>query len=71
MDASLHSAWDKTRKRLLPRALATQEMLLSCLEPAQRELFIDLMSHVVMANEKYIPPRGRSPKTKIALSPGR
>jgi len=56
----------KTRKRLLPRALATQEMLLSCLEPAQRELFIDLMSHVVMANEKYIRPGAgrRKPKSR-------
>jgi len=56
----------KTRKRLLPRALATQEMLLSCLEPTQRELFIDLMSHVVMANEKYIRPGAgrRKPKSR-------
>lgn len=56
----------KTRKRLRPRALATQERLLSCLEPAQRELFIDLMSHVVMANEKYIRPGAgrRKPKTR-------
>src|SRR3954453_6994741 len=46
----------KTRKRLLPRALATQERLLSCLEPAHRELFIDLMSQVILANEKYIRP---------------
>src|SRR5215470_9188666 len=46
----------KIRKRLRPRALATQEKLLSCLEPAQRELFIDLMSRVVMANEKYVRP---------------
>src|SRR5437879_10640550 len=46
----------KARKRLRPPALATQERLLSCLEPAQRELFIDLMSHVVMANEKYVRP---------------
>lgn len=56
----------KTRKRLRPRALATQERLLSCLEPARRELFIDLMSHVVMANEKYIRPGAgrRKPKTR-------
>jgi len=46
----------KTRKRLRPRALATQERLLSCLEPKQRELFIDLMSRVVAANEKYVRP---------------
>jgi DNA-binding MarR family transcriptional regulator len=46
----------KTRKRLLPRALDTQEVLLSCLQPAHRELFVDLMSQVVIANEKYIRP---------------
>jgi MarR family transcriptional regulator, lower aerobic nicotinate degradation pathway regulator len=46
----------KIRRRLRPRALATQERLLSCLEPAQRELFIDLMSRVVIANEKYVRP---------------
>ena len=56
----------KTRKRLRPRAYATQERLLSCLEPAQRELFIDLMSHVVAANEKYIRPGAgrRKPKSR-------
>ena len=46
----------KTRKRLRPRALATQDKLLSCLEPAERERFIDLMSRVVAANEKYVRP---------------
>src|SRR6266581_1036689 len=58
----------KTRKRLRPRGLATQERLLSCLEPAQRELFIDLMSHVVAANEKYIRPGAgrRKPKSRYA-----
>jgi len=56
----------KTRKRLRPRALATQERLLSCLEPAQRDLFIDLMSHVVIGNEKYIRPGAgrRKPKSR-------
>jgi DNA-binding MarR family transcriptional regulator len=56
----------KVRKRLRPRALATQERLLSCLQPAQREIFIDLMSHVVMANEKYIRPGAgrRKPKSR-------
>jgi DNA-binding MarR family transcriptional regulator len=55
----------KTRKRLRPRALATQERLLSCLEPAHRELFIELMSHVVGANEKYVRPGAgrRKPKS--------
>jgi DNA-binding MarR family transcriptional regulator len=56
----------KTRKRLLPRALAVQERLLSCLKPAHRELFIDLMSQVVVANEKYIRPGAgrRKPKSR-------
>jgi DNA-binding MarR family transcriptional regulator len=56
----------KIRKRLRPRALATQERLLSCLEPADRELFIDLMSHVVAANEKYVRPGAgrRKPKSR-------
>jgi DNA-binding MarR family transcriptional regulator len=58
----------KIRNRLRPRALATQETLLSCLEPAQRELFIDLMSRVVMANEKYVRPGAgrRRPKSRLA-----
>jgi DNA-binding MarR family transcriptional regulator len=46
----------KTRKQLLPRALDAQKALLSCLQPAHRELFIDLMSQIVNANEKYIRP---------------
>lgn len=56
----------KVRKRLRPRALATQEKLLSCLEPAHRELFIDMMQRVVMANEKYVRPGAgrRKPKSR-------
>lgn len=56
----------KTRKRLRPRALATQEQLLSCLEPADREHFIELMSRVVIANEKYVRPGAgrRKPKSR-------
>ena len=56
----------KTRKRLRTRALATQDRLLSCLKPADRERFIDLMSHVVMANEKYVRPGAgrRKPKSR-------
>ena len=57
---------NKTRKRLRPRALATQDQLLSCLEPADRERFIDLMSRVVTANEKYVRPGAgrRKPKSR-------
>ena len=56
----------KIRKRLRPRGLATQDRLLSCLEPADRERLIDLMSHVVMANEKYVRPGAgrRKPKSR-------
>lgn len=56
----------KIRKRLRARALATQEKLLSCLEPADRAHFVDLMSHVVMANENYIRPGAgrRKPKSR-------
>ncbi|WP_271500159.1 MarR family winged helix-turn-helix transcriptional regulator [Bradyrhizobium sp. CCBAU 11357] len=56
----------KIRKRLRPRALASQERLLSCLGPAQRELFINLMSQVVTANEEYVRPGAgrRKPKTR-------
>ena len=56
----------KTRKRLRLRALATQDKLLSSLKPADRELFIDLMSHVVTANEKYVRPGAgrRKPKSR-------
>jgi len=57
----------KTRKRLLPRALSAQERMLSCLKPAHRELFIDLMSQVVIANEKYIRPGAgrRKPRSQL------
>jgi DNA-binding MarR family transcriptional regulator len=56
----------KTRKRLRPRALATQDELLSCLEPVDREHFIDLMSRVVTANERYVRPGAgrRKPKSR-------
>ncbi|WP_410706278.1 MarR family winged helix-turn-helix transcriptional regulator [Bradyrhizobium sp. BWC-3-1] len=54
----------RIRKRLRPRALATQERLLSCLEPADRELFIELMSRVVRANEKYVRPGAGRRKRK-------
>ncbi|HTM55388.1 MAG TPA: MarR family transcriptional regulator [Pirellulales bacterium] len=56
----------KTRKRLRPRALATQEQLLSSLKPTDRELLIDLISRVVKANEKYVRPGAgrRKPKSR-------
>jgi DNA-binding MarR family transcriptional regulator len=55
-----------TRKRLLPRALASQDRLLACLRPQDRNAFIDLMFQIVTANEKYIRPGAgrRKRKTK-------
>jgi DNA-binding MarR family transcriptional regulator len=47
---------EKFRKRMLPRALASQDLLLSCLTPNQREQFIDLMLRVVSAHESRIRP---------------
>ena len=56
----------KIRKRLRPRALATQDKLLSCLKSADRDRLIDLMSQVVAANEKYVRPGAgrRKPKSR-------
>jgi DNA-binding MarR family transcriptional regulator len=56
----------KVQKRLRARALATQETLLSCLEPRDRERLVDLMSHVVAANERYVRPGAgrRKPKSR-------
>ena len=56
----------KTRKRLRSRALATQDKLLSCLKPADRERFIDLMSRVVTANEGLVRPGAgrRKPRSR-------
>ena len=56
----------ETRKRLRARALATQEKLLSCLKPADRERFVDLMARIVAANEEYVRPGAgrRKPKSR-------
>jgi len=50
------SLGQRVRSRLRPRALATQDKLLSCLKPSDRERFIDLMAQVVTANEDYVRP---------------
>jgi DNA-binding MarR family transcriptional regulator len=56
-----------TRKRLVPRALSSQDRLLACLRSKDRKTFIDLMFQIVTANEKYIRPgagrRKRKPKS--------
>jgi MarR family transcriptional regulator, lower aerobic nicotinate degradation pathway regulator len=54
----------QTRKRLIPRALATQDKMLGCLKPQDRKLFIDLMYQVVTANEKYVRPGAGRRKRK-------
>jgi DNA-binding MarR family transcriptional regulator len=46
----------QTRKRLLPRALASQERLLACLSQHDRKIFVELMVQIVTANDKYIRP---------------
>lgn len=44
------------RKRLLPRALASQQKLVACLSQHDRETFVELMFQIVTANEEYIRP---------------
>lgn len=44
------------RRRLGPRALVSQERLLSCLNVKERNAFLDLLTRVVDANEGYIRP---------------
>jgi len=41
---------------LRPRALDSQERLLSCLNVKERNAFLDLLTRVVDANETYIRP---------------
>jgi DNA-binding MarR family transcriptional regulator len=54
----------RTRKRLIPRAIACQDKLLECLRPEDREMFIDFMFQIVAANEKYIRPGAGRRKRK-------
>jgi len=44
------------RRRLQPRALASQKSLLSCLTAKERETFVGLLCRVVAANDTYIRP---------------
>ena len=55
-----------TRKRLLPRALASQETLVACLSQHDRKTFTELMFQIVTANERYVRPGAgrRKPKAK-------
>jgi DNA-binding MarR family transcriptional regulator len=58
----------QTRKRLLPRALASQDKLLACLAPQDRKNFIELMLRIVAANEKYIRPGAGRRKRKVRIA---
>jgi DNA-binding MarR family transcriptional regulator len=46
----------KMRERLVDRARASQQTLLSVLSKAEQKQFIDLMERVVVANEAYVRP---------------
>jgi len=54
-----------TRNQLLPRALASQDKLLACLEPKDRKMFIEFMFRIVTGNEKYIRPGAGRRKRKL------
>ena len=59
------------RERLVPRARASQQRLLSALSPADRERFIDLLGRVVSANESYVRPgAGRRKANRGARTQG-
>ena len=60
----------QTRKRLLPRALASQERLVACLSQQDRKTFIELMFQIVTANEKYIRPGAGRRKRKAKSEKG-
>src|SRR5689334_20904836 len=44
------------RRKLGPRALASQERFLSCLTAKEQETFVALLHRVVVANERYVRP---------------
>jgi DNA-binding MarR family transcriptional regulator len=44
------------RRRLNPKAQASQERLLSCLAAKERETFFGLLHKIILANEDYIRP---------------
>jgi hypothetical protein len=46
--------------------LASQVKLLTCLAPQDRKIFVELMSQIVAANEKYIRPGAGRRKRKTA-----
>jgi DNA-binding MarR family transcriptional regulator len=60
----------QTRKRLLPRALASQARLLACLSQQDRKIFIELMFQIVTANEQYVRPGAGRRKRKAKSEKG-
>jgi DNA-binding MarR family transcriptional regulator len=60
----------QTRKRLIPRALESQDKMLGCLKVQDRKVFIDLMHQVVAANEKYVRPGAGRRKRKAKSEEG-
>lgn len=44
------------RRRLNPKARASQERLLSCLTAKEREAFFGLLHKIILANEDYVRP---------------
>jgi DNA-binding MarR family transcriptional regulator len=63
---------NELRRKLGPRALASQERFLSCLTAKERETFIALLRRLIVANERYIRPgagrRNASSRRKAAQS---
>ena len=60
------------RRKLRPKALASQERFLSCLTAKEQEAFVAMLRRVVVANERYVRPgagrRNASNRTKAAQS---
>jgi DNA-binding MarR family transcriptional regulator len=57
----------KLRERLIDRARASQDALLSTLSKVEQVQFIDLMERVVSANESHVRPgAGRRRRTPLA-----
>jgi len=57
------------RERLVARARASQELLLSSLSRAEQATFIELMQRVVAANETYVRPGAGRRKPKRTAMP--
>jgi DNA-binding MarR family transcriptional regulator len=59
----------KVRERLLPRALASQDLLLSGLSKPEQKQLIDLLFRLLAANEAYVRPgAGRRKRGSVQSS---